>query len=108
MTGNGATSPLPCLSAKVPSPPDLQTFATRHYLVPFDNCAHAQSGTAAQQRASQGTKCSMENSQRFRRSSTLLPHAGVGAAPTGLTGIGRHAILACTDVAKHCDHCICI
>jgi hypothetical protein len=27
VTGNGATSPLPCLSAKVPSPPDLQTFA---------------------------------------------------------------------------------
>jgi hypothetical protein len=25
--GIGATSPLPCLSAKVPSPPDLQTFA---------------------------------------------------------------------------------
>jgi len=27
MAGIGATSPLPCLSAKVPSPPDLQTFA---------------------------------------------------------------------------------
>jgi hypothetical protein len=28
MAGIGATSALPCLSAKVPSPPDLQTFAS--------------------------------------------------------------------------------
>ena len=28
VTAIGATSPLPCLSAKVSSPPDLQTFAT--------------------------------------------------------------------------------